>query len=108
MEIFYYGVKRDHYGKSIGIRQFPERLALECFNNNFSTDIGTPENNTPTLDEVNEGDTVYTCHALHFSSSSSRYAEVSTISNITLNSDSSLAYTSATSTIGFQHIAEKN
>ena len=44
-KLFRYGVKREHYDKLIGIREFLERLAQDCFNNNFSYDSGTPENN---------------------------------------------------------------
>ena len=39
-KLFRYGVKRDHYGKLVGIREFSERLALDCFNNTISTDTG--------------------------------------------------------------------
>ena len=46
-KLFRYGVKRDHYDKLIGIREFSERLAQDYFNNNFKTDIGTPSNNPP-------------------------------------------------------------
>ena len=106
-KIFCYGVKRDHYDKLIDIREFLGRLALDCFNNPFSTDTGTLENNIPLLDEVDDGETVSTCRALHFSSSGSCSTEVSTISNMTLNSASSSAYTLVASTIGSQHTAEK-
>ena len=41
-KIFRCGVNRDHYDKSIGIRYFSELLALDCFNDPFSTDTGTP------------------------------------------------------------------
>ena len=58
-------------------------------------------------DEVNDGDTFSTCHDLHFYSFYYCSTEVSTISNITLNSDSSSAYTLVDSTIGYQHTAEK-
>ena len=34
-KLFLYGVKRDHYDKLIGIREFPEPFALDCFNNHF-------------------------------------------------------------------------
>ena len=49
-KLFRYGVKRDHYGKLVGIREFSERLALNCFNNPFSTDTGTTAKNIPPLD----------------------------------------------------------
>ena len=57
-KLFRYGVKRDRYEKLIGIREFSERLAQDCFNNPFSPDRGTPEKNIPPLDEVNGGDKV--------------------------------------------------
>ena len=60
-KLFWYEVKRDHYEKSIDIRPFLEQITFDCFNNNFSNDTGTPENNIPSLDEVYEGDTVSTC-----------------------------------------------
>ena len=48
-KIFRYGVKRDHYGKFIGIRELSEQLALYCFNHIFSTDTGDPENDITPL-----------------------------------------------------------
>ena len=66
--LFLYGIKRDHYEKLIGIREFLEWLALYCFNNPFSTDTGAPKKK-PFLDEVDDEETVSTFHALHFSSS---------------------------------------
>ena len=60
-KLFCYGVKRDHYDKLIGIREFSERLAQDCFNNNFSNDSGNPENTIPLLYEVDDEDTVSTC-----------------------------------------------
>ena len=65
-KLFRYGVKRCHYEKLIGIREFLERLAIDCFKNPSSADTGNPAKNIPPLDEVNEGQTVYTCRALHF------------------------------------------
>ena len=90
-KLFRYGVKRDHYDKMIVIREFSERLAQDCLNNNFSSDRRTPENNMPPLDEVDDEDTVYTCHSLQFSISVSFSAAVSTISDLTQNSASHLA-----------------
>ena len=46
-KLFRYGFTRDHYEKCIGIREFLERLAQDCFNNPFSPDSGTPAKNTP-------------------------------------------------------------
>ena len=106
-KIFRYGVKRYHYDKLVGIREFLERLALDCFKDPFSTDTGTPANNMPPLDEVDEGETVSTCRAIYFSSSISPSAAASTVSDITLNSASSTSYTSVTSTIGSQHTTER-
>ena len=34
-KLFRYGVKRDHCDKLMGIREFLERIAQDCFNNNF-------------------------------------------------------------------------
>ena len=59
-KLFRYGVKRDHYDKLIGIREFSERLAQYCFNNTFSPYRGNPENNIPPLDKVDDGDIVST------------------------------------------------
>ena len=46
-KIFCYGVNRDHYEKLISMREFSEKLALDSFNNPFSTDNETPANNIP-------------------------------------------------------------
>ena len=99
-KLFCYGVKRDNYNKLIGIREFSERLAQYCFNNKFSPDRGTPAKNIPPLDEVDDGYTVYTCRALHFSIFISPSAALSTISDMTLNSVSTIS-------IGSEHISEK-
>ena len=99
-KLFRYGVKRDHYDKLIGIRELSERITQYCFNNNFSPNRGNLEKNIPTLDEVNDGDTFSTCRALHFSSCISPSAAVSTISNMTLNSASTIS-------IGSEHISKK-
>ena len=53
-KLFRYGVKRERYGKLIGIREFSERLAQDFFNNKFSYDKGTPEKNIPLLDEFDD------------------------------------------------------
>ena len=79
-KLFHCGVKREHYDKLIGIREFSEILAQDCFNNNFSSDIGNPENNIPLLDEVNDEDTDSTCRSLQFSTSITPSAAVNTIS----------------------------
>ena len=90
-KLFCYGVKRYHYDKLIAIREFLERLAQDCFNNNFSSDIGNPENNIPLLDEVDDEDTDSTCRSLQFSTSISPSAAVSTILDLTQNSASYFA-----------------
>ena len=59
-KLFCYGVKRDHYEKLIGIREFLERLAQDCFNNNFSSDSRTLAKNVPPLDEFDDEDTAET------------------------------------------------
>ena len=87
------GVKRYHYDKLIGIRELSECLSLYCFNNIFSTDNRILSKNIPTLDEVNEGYTVSIFRAIHFSGYISPYAVVRTISEITLDSASSVSYT---------------
>ena len=99
-KLFRSGVKIDHYSKLIGIRESSKRIAHDCFNNTFSPDRGTPEKNTPPLDDINCGDTVSTCRELHFSSCIYPSAAVSTISNITLNSASEIS-------IGSHNIAER-
>ena len=99
-KLFRYGVKRYHHEKLIGIREFLERPAQDCFNNPFSTDRGTPEKNIPPLDEVDGGDKVSTCCALQFSSCMSPYTAVKTILDMTLNSASTIS-------IGSEHISEK-
>ena len=83
----------------IGIRELPERLSQDCFNNPFSPDSGTPAKNIPPLYEVDDGDKVSTCHALNFSSCIYCSTVASTISDITQYSASSIS-------IGSQHISE--
>ena len=87
-KMFRYGVKRDHNDILIGLREFSERVALDCFNNNFSSDRGTPAKNTPPLDEIDDEDKVSTCLSLQFSASIFPSAAVSTISDLTQNSAS--------------------
>ena len=50
---FHCGVKRDQSEIFIGFRELLEQLALDCFNNHFSTDYGTLAKNIPILDEFN-------------------------------------------------------
>ena len=99
-ELFHCGVKRDYYDKLIGIRELSEQLSQDCFNNTFSPDRGTPANNIPPLDDFDDVDRVSTCRALHFYSCTYPSAAVSTISDMTLNSASTIS-------IGSEHISEK-
>ena len=87
-KLFRYGVKRTHYKKSIGIREFLERLAQDYFNNHFSSDSGTPENNIPPHDEADDEDTFSTCRSLQFSTYVSPSTAVSTILDLTQSSAS--------------------
>ena len=89
-KLFRYGVKRDHYDKLMGIREFLERLAQYCFNNKLSSDRGTPAKNIPPLDEVDDEDTVSTCRALQFSSCIYPSSAASTISDMAQNSASTM------------------
>ena len=82
----YYGVKIYHFYTFIGIREFLERLSLDCIKNTFSNDTGTPQNNIPPLDGADEGEKVSTYRVLYFSSSVSPSTEVGIISEITLSS----------------------
>ena len=68
-KIFFHEVKRYHYGKLIGIREFLERLALDLCNNTFSNDTRNAENNIPLLDEVDDRKTVTNLCEINFSSS---------------------------------------
>ena len=67
-KLFYYGVKMDHHEKFIGIREFLERSAVDCFNNSFKTDIRKPAKNTPSLDDIDNEITGSTCRILSYSS----------------------------------------
>ena len=109
MDFFFHdGVREYHNEKLVGIREFLEQFVLDCFNENFSTDTRTPENNLPPpLDEVDEIESVSTHCALHFSSSASPSTYISTISNIKINCASLFAYNLMTYTIRSQNIAER-
>ena len=63
-KLFFYGVNRDHYEKLIGIIELSQRLALNFFNDKFSTDTKGPDKDVPLLDEIDYGDTVSTCRAI--------------------------------------------
>ena len=106
-KLFCFGVKRDHYDKLIGIREFLERLAFNCFNNTFSTDTGIPEKNIPLLDEIDDGETVSTCRSIHFSSTVYHSTHISTMSDLTLNSASYSASTLTVYTLGSHNSSEK-
>ena len=99
-KLFRYGVKREHYDKLIDIREFSEQLAQDCFNNKFSPDRGTPSNNIPPLDQVDDGYIVSTCRVLQSSSCISPSAAVITIYDMTLNSASTIS-------IGSEQITKK-
>ena len=71
-KLFRYGVKRNHYDKFIGITEFLELIATDCFNNTFTTDTGTLEKNIPFLYGIDNKGTVSTCWSLNYSSSSPR------------------------------------
>ena len=83
-KLFRYGVKRDHYKKFISIRGFSEQIAVDCFNNTFTTYTGMPANNIPSLDDINNKGTVCICQRISYSSSSPRNSEISSISYITI------------------------
>ena len=51
-KLYIYGFKRNHYEKWIGIREFLGQTDLDCFNNPFSTDTGTPVKKVPLFGEV--------------------------------------------------------
>ena len=99
-KLFFWGVKRDHYEKLIGIREFLERLALDFFNNNFTANTGAQAKNITLLEEVDDRETVCTYCSINLSSSDSLSTQGSTISDLFLNIVSSLASNLAASTIG--------
>ena len=107
LQLCCYGVKRDHYDKLIGIREFLEQLALDLFNNPFSTHTGTPQKNKPLLDDVDDGETVCNCHVIHCYSYTSIYTEVGNIYDLTLNSAFVSDSTLVDSTIECQHTGLK-
>ena len=106
-KLFNYSAKRYHYKKCFAIRELSKRLDLDLLNNYFLTDTGPPSKSIPLLDEVDDGETVSTCHALHFCSSDSQSTEVINISDLTINNTLSSAYNLVKSTIGSQHTSEK-
>ena len=78
------GLKGPHNNKIIGIREFLERIAVDCFNNTFTTDTGKPEKNIPYLDDIDNEGTVSTCRSLNYSSYSPRNSDISTLLDITI------------------------
>ena len=54
-KLFCCGVKRGHYHKLIGIREFSERISLDLFNNPFSSVTRNLAKNITPIDEVDEG-----------------------------------------------------
>ena len=65
-EVFHYRFKRYTHEKFIDIRELLESLALDCFNNYFTTEIVNLEIYIPLIDKVNNGYIFSTCCALHF------------------------------------------
>ena len=53
-KLFHYRVNREHYDKSIGIREFIEQISHDFFKNTFLTDFGNPDNIIPLLDGLDE------------------------------------------------------
>ena len=105
MQIFCHCVNRYNYYKFIGIIELSERLALNFFNSPFSTDNGATAKNIPPLDELDDGETVSNCQALHFSSYDYRYTDVSTIYDITLKIASFSSSILVASAIEYQNTA---
>ena len=50
-KLFHYVIKRYHYDKFIGTREFLEQLDMDCFSNLFTTYTGMPTKNIPYIDE---------------------------------------------------------
>ena len=53
-KLFCCRINMEHYKKFIVIREFSERLAMDCFSNPFTTYTGTPANNIPSLNEIDK------------------------------------------------------
>ena len=75
-----------------------EQIAVDCFNNNFTTDTGTPAENIASFDDIDNKGTMSTCRSLDYSSYSPHNSKISTISDITIT-------TAPTTAIG--HTASK-
>ena len=83
-KLFCYGVKRNHFNKSISIRELSEKIAVDWFNNPFTTDTGTPAKNIPSPHDIDIEGTVSTFWSLKYPSSYPYNSEISTISDITI------------------------
>ena len=66
-EIFCYRIKREHYEKFIGVREFLGQLSPNCFDNPFSTDTRTPDKNLPLLGGFKNEDPVTNRRRIDFS-----------------------------------------
>ena len=64
---------------------------MDWSSNKFTTDTQAPENNTPSLDEIDNEGTVSTCWILNYSSSSPCNSEISAILEITINNATTTA-----------------
>ena len=105
-KLFRYGVKIDQYEKLIGIRELSERLALDWSKNYFSTDTGTRKRTyLPLMRYIKERQFLLDLWFI-FKGLISPSTEVRNISNITLNSASSISYNLVTSTVEYQNTAE--
>ena len=69
-KLFRYGIKGKHYENFIGIREFSEQSAMDCFSNPFTAYIGTPEKNIPSLDYIDNKGSFSNCWILNCSRSS--------------------------------------
>ena len=83
-KLFSYGVKRDHHEKFIGISELSEQIAVDCFNNTFTTDTWITSKKIPYLGDIDNEGIVYTYWGLNYSISSPQNSEISTISDITI------------------------
>ena len=90
-KIFFNGVKRDHYDKFIGIREFLEQIAMDCFSNYVTIDTGTLKKIIPFLDKIDNEVTVSTCRNLKHFSYSLRNSVISPILDIPIATDPTIA-----------------
>ena len=87
LKLFHYGVKRDHYNNFIGMSELLERHAMDFFSNIFTTDTRTPSKKIPSLDVIYDEGTVSTCRSFNYFSYPPQNSEISTISEITITTD---------------------